>query len=451
MNKSPYVIIGNGIAGITCARHIRKYDADASILVISGESEHFFSRTALMYIYMGHMQYQHTKPYEDWFWEKNHIELKKTWITSIDTSKQQLISDTGEKIPYGTLIIATGSKPLTIGWRGEDLKGVQGLYSLQDLENMEDNTLGIQRGVIVGGGLIGIEMAEMLKSRGIEVTFLVREKNFWDTVLPTEEAELINRHIQAHDVDLRLSTELAEIISNGNGNVSAVKTNTGEEIPCQFVGLTIGVTPNISLLKNHPDIQSNRGVLVDKYFQTNIEGVYAIGDCAEFTESPGPNRKTIEQVWYTGRMHGETLAYNLTHEEKVSYKPGIWFNSAKFFDLEYQTYGHVPNNIPATLDTFYWENESGTVAVRFVYDKTVGTIKGINTIGWRMRHTYFDKAIDEGWLFEKILTHLDKASFDAEFATKHTAAVIQAYNTIKKRNVSLPKKGFLKRIVTAFS
>ena len=70
------VIIGNGIAGITTARHIRKR-SDHRITVISGETEHFFSRTALMYIYMGHMKFEHIKPYEDWFWEKNRIELKR--------------------------------------------------------------------------------------------------------------------------------------------------------------------------------------------------------------------------------------------------------------------------------------------------------------------------------------------------------------------------------------
>ncbi|MDP4664362.1 MAG: NAD(P)/FAD-dependent oxidoreductase, partial [Salibacteraceae bacterium] len=70
------VIIGNGIAGVTCARHIRKR-SNAKITIISGETDHFFSRTALMYIYMGHMKYEHTKPYEDWFWEKNRIDLKR--------------------------------------------------------------------------------------------------------------------------------------------------------------------------------------------------------------------------------------------------------------------------------------------------------------------------------------------------------------------------------------
>ncbi len=83
------VIIGNGISGITCARNVRKQSND-EIIVISSETEHFYSRTALMYIYMGHMKYEHTKPYEDWFWEKNRIKLLKDHVISIDTKSKGL-------------------------------------------------------------------------------------------------------------------------------------------------------------------------------------------------------------------------------------------------------------------------------------------------------------------------------------------------------------------------
>ena len=100
------VIIGNGIAGITAARHIRKKSNDR-ITVISGETDHFFSRTALMYIYMGHMKYEHTKPYEDWFWTKNKIDLVKGWVQAIDFDKKILHLDTDD-INYDQLIIASG-------------------------------------------------------------------------------------------------------------------------------------------------------------------------------------------------------------------------------------------------------------------------------------------------------------------------------------------------------
>jgi NADPH-dependent 2,4-dienoyl-CoA reductase/sulfur reductase-like enzyme len=427
MNNRKILIIGNGIAGITAARHIRKQDAGVEILVVSGESDHFFSRTALMYIYMGHMKYAHTKPYEDRFWEKNRINLKRAWVERVDFKGKKVECRDGSTDAYDVLILATGSKPNKFGWPGQDLQGVQGLYSLQDLERMEQNTQGIKKAVIVGGGLIGIEMAEMLASRKIDVTFLVREQNFWDNVLPKEEAQLIGRHIREHHIDLRLGTELGEIIGDSSGRVKAVSTKSGEKIDCQFVGLTVGVSPNIEFLRNS-ELDTNRGILVNEFFQTNIPEVYAIGDCAEFKQAPAPDRRNIEQVWYTGRMHGETLAYNLTHSNSVPYKPGIWFNSAKFFDIEYQTYGTVPTALPADWDWCYWEDPKGKRFFRIVFGKSDKKIKGVNALGWRLRHAYFDKAIAEGWMMEKVLLHLQKANFDPEFYDSPHKAILAAYN-----------------------
>ena len=133
------VILGNGISGITTARHIRKR-SDKKITVISAESDYFFSRTALMYVYMGHMQWNHLKPYEDWFWKKNRIDLKTGWVQQIDFAQKTLHFKNGETLDYDKLVLATGSIPNKFGWEGENLEGVQGLVSKQDLELLEKNT-----------------------------------------------------------------------------------------------------------------------------------------------------------------------------------------------------------------------------------------------------------------------------------------------------------------------
>ena len=130
------VIIGNGITGITAARTIRKH-SDHEITVVSGETDYFFSRTALMYIYMGHMQFKDTQPYEPWFWTKNRINLKRGWVKTIDTQNKQLLFSNDDRMPYDKLLIASGAKPNKFGWPGQDLIGVQGLYSYQDLEELE--------------------------------------------------------------------------------------------------------------------------------------------------------------------------------------------------------------------------------------------------------------------------------------------------------------------------
>jgi NAD(P)H-nitrite reductase large subunit len=299
-------------------------------------------------------------------------------------------------------------------------------------------------------------MAEMFRSRDIPVTFLVRERNFWDAVLPTEEAKLINRHILEHHIDLRLETELREILADETGSVRGVVTKAGEEIACQFVGLTVGVRPNIDFLKSNneqlskqgqPTLELNRGILVSGFFETNIADVYAIGDCAEFRESLAPDRKNIEQVWYTGRMHGETLAHNLTSSTPASYKPGVWFNSAKFLDIEYQTYGHVPPFSLEGSDSIYWEDPNGKVAIRLVYEKESKKLLGANALGWRLRHAFFDTAIAEGWTMEAVLSNLHKANFNPEFFDSPTKAVIAVYSQKTGVAISRKKTSFFHRII----
>lgn len=418
------VIIGNGISGITCARHLRKLSTH-SITVVSVESEHFFSRTALMYVYMGHMKFEHIKPYENNFWKKNEIDIVKKFVERVDIQSKLLLFSDGSSIHYDALVLATGSKSNKFGWPGQDLKGVQGLYHLQDLEQMEENTKNSSSAVIVGGGLIGIEMAEMLRSRNIPVTFLVREKNFWDNILPIEEAKMINRHILEHHIDLRLDTELKEIKGDSTGWVHSIITGKGEEISCEFVGLTVGVSPNIDFLKTS-GIELQRGVLVNEYFETNVPGVYAIGDCAEFRVPP-EGRRPIEQVWYTGRMHGETLAKTICGE-RSAYSPGYWFNSAKFFDIEYQTYGWVGNVLKEDEETFYWEHPAGKISFRAVYDKISERLIGINAFGIRMRHEVFDKWLSEGKKIDYVMEHLREANFDPEFYRKYEPEIIKKFN-----------------------
>ncbi|GAA0879070.1 hypothetical protein GCM10009119_20380 [Algoriphagus jejuensis] len=449
MNKSRHiVIIGNGISGITCARTLRKLDSEVRITVISGESKYFFSRTALMYVYMGHMKFEHTQPYENHFWEKNRIELKEAWVEKVDFDGKTLVFTSGEILGYDTLVIATGSNPNKFGWPGQELKAVQGLYSKQDLELMEANTReGVSSAVIVGGGLIGIEMAEMLAYKKIPVVFLVREKGFWDNVLPKEESELVGRHIREHHIDLRLETELKEILSDQNGRVRAVVTSKGEEITCQFVGLTAGVSPKVDFLKNSA-LNVNRGVKVDAFFQTNIPEVYAIGDCAEFDAAPAPDRKNIEQVWYTGRMHGETLAYSLS-KKPVPYRPGVWFNSAKFLDIEYQTYGVVPAVFdPEKVENFYWEHASGKVCIRILMDLE-GRILGVNNFGFRLRHAFFDKAISERWPGEKVVAQLQKANFDPEFFAPYYIEIQKAFLAQFGGSFRPAKKTFVQKLFGA--
>jgi NADPH-dependent 2,4-dienoyl-CoA reductase/sulfur reductase-like enzyme len=448
------VIIGNGVAGTNAARYIRKL-SDNEIVMISDETLQPFSRTALMYIYMGHLKKESTELYEDWFWDKNRIQRIQARVTTIDASAKTLLLNNGTSVAYDKLIIATGSKSNKFGWPGQDLKGVSGLYHLQDLETIEAYSPNLKRAVIVGGGLIGIELAEMFASRNIPVTFLVREDSFWNNILPAEESAMVNRHILDHHIDLRLGAELDEIIGDELGKVKAIKTKSGEIIECGFVGLTVGVSPNCPTLAlpekegtaTESKIELGRGILVDEYLTTSNPNIYAIGDCAEL-RNPAAGRRPIEAIWYTGRMMGQTVAHTICGKP-TKYIPRLWFNSAKFFDIEYQVYGDVLAKNPEGIQSLYWEHENGKKAIRINFETASQKVKGFNLMGIRYRHEVCEKWILEGTHIEEVLQNLSLANFDPEFFDEYESELVNLYNQLTNNTLTLKSKRNL-NLVTRF-
>jgi NADPH-dependent 2,4-dienoyl-CoA reductase/sulfur reductase-like enzyme len=284
----------------------------------------------------------------------------------------------------------------------------------------------------------------MLHSRHIPVTFLVREDSFWNGVLPAGESALVNEEIMANGIDLRLNTNLEEIIDDGNGRCKAIKIKeTGELIACDVVGLTAGVTPNVSFLKES-GIELGRGVQVNRLLETSVKDIYAIGDCAEQREAIG-RRRPIESVWYTGRMMGETIAQTICGNP-MEYNPGHWFNSAKFMDIEYQTYGWVSGrNKPDFEEQFHWRHPKEMICVTIAYHKDTDEFLGINTFGIRMRHEIFDRWLTEGRKVDEVMTYLKDANFDPEFYKPFENAIVKHYNQQRGKQIQPVKKSW-KRI-----
>ena len=356
-----------------------------------------------------------------------------TRVRSVDSVHKKLTLENGSERDFDILIIATGSVTQKFEWPGQDLKGVQGLYSFQDLESMTALTQGISNAVVAGGGLIGVELAEMMHAKKIAVTLLVRDQYYWGSVLPQQDGELLGRHIASYGLDLRFNSQIKEIIGDGNGNVKQVLTNNGEIIDCQFVGIATGVKPNIAFLVNS-GIELGKGVLVNSYFETNIKDIYAIGDCAEFRD-PVEGRKKLEQVWYTGRMHGETLAQTICGK-RSPYRPGPWFNSAKFFDIEYQTYGQVPARASENETYFFWQHPKKNIALGILFDSRNGRFIGLNAYGIRLRHSIFDDWITRQQPVDYVLNNLNKAMFNPEFAKDYSKTILLAFKESTGRPVS---------------
>lgn len=418
-----FIIIGNGVAGVTAAIRIRERERKARITVISGESDYFFSRTALMYAYMDQLTLRDLEPYERTMYERQQIERINDWVVDLDATTRQLRLMSGQALGYDRLLLATGSSPRKPTWKGLDKvrEGVVHFVSLQDLGRCEQLTLSTKEAVVAGGGLIGVELVECLRFHGKRVVFLVREPWYWPAALGGVEADMISNHIRQHDVDLRTDEEVAEILVDDNGRVNGVKTVAETEFPCQLLGVCIGVQPAIDWLRQvATPPQLGRGIQVSTSFATSLPDVWAAGDCSEFVAKGKP---VVEQIWYSAKRQGE-LAAQAMLGDSIDYKPPIFFNSSKFFEIEYTTIG-VVNQAPKEAFHFYSRIPSSEISIRIVEHQ--GAVIGFNLLGSRWNHNELERWVSDRRSLEFVIEHLDEAQFDVEFGRIELEAVRADY------------------------
>lgn len=418
------VIIGIGISGASVAKSLREHST-AHITMVSSEHVSFFSRPALMYVFMGKLRFKDILPLPADFWNKNGIKIIQGHVKSVNTQEHQVLLENGEMLDYDKLVLALGSRPKSLGLGEFSLSGVQGFYSLQDLQVLQEKTDKISHAAIIGGGLIGVELAEMFTFRGIPFSFWVREKWFGSTFLPQEEAEIVTKHLMDKKINIRFEKEMINVGSDEKGHVSWIESQSGEREKVDLVCVCTGVKPNVDWLKSS-EIQIKDGILVNKQLQTNIPSIYALGDCAEFIEPP-KGRKSIETLWYTGKLMGEYLGKNMLTENPEDYDPGIFFNSATFFDLEYQIYGHVPVSEEEMYPSVFWKHDKKNKSIRLVYEARSLEFKGCCVLGIRFRQEVCEKWIREKWKISSVLSALSEANFDSEFSKRYEAQLLDRF------------------------
>jgi NADPH-dependent 2,4-dienoyl-CoA reductase/sulfur reductase-like enzyme len=423
-----YAIIGNGVAGTNAALALRAREPQSEITMISGENDYFFSRTALMYAYMDRMTLRDLEPFERKVYAKQKIRLMRDWVRDLDASRRVLTLQSGGTIEYDRLLLATGSQGDRPDWPGlgDAREGVVHFVTLGDLERCERLTRSTRDVVVVGGGLIGVELVECLVYHRKKVTYLVRSPWYWPGALAEEESEIVSEHIRRHGVDLRGTEEVARVMAGADGRVRAVRTKSGAEFPCQMLGIAIGVSPAVEWLKGvktPPRIE--RGIVVSSGFETSLENVWAAGDCAEF---PSEGGSTVEQLWYSAKRQGE-LAARAMLGDRVRYEPPIFYNSAKFFEIEYTSAGAI-GKPPEDARTFFCRIPGKEASVRIV--ERGGAVVGLNMLGSRWDHTFFERWIGERRGLDYVVEHLKEAQFDVEFGRVDLGAVRAAYREWKQ-------------------
>jgi NAD(P)H-nitrite reductase large subunit len=340
--KAKYLIIGNSAGGIAAAEAIREMDKAGEITIISDEPYPAYSRP-LISEYLAKrcpLERMLFRPAD--FYEKNNIRTflgKKAQHLDIDKHIVEL--ESGEKIRWEKLLLATGGLPIVPEIEGIGLKGVFTFTKLDDAKAIDEflSHYGIKvRAIVIGGGLIGVGVTEALVKRGIEATIVEMKERILNTILDEEGSTLEEKTLTEAGVEIITGHTVGKIGSYLPGEASGVNLDDTRPIPCELVIVAIGVRPRLDLAIG-TGIKVNRGIVVDRRMATSNPEVFACGDVVEAHDFIyGENRLT--PIWPNAYMGGRVAGFNMAGVP-TEYSGGTAMNSLKYFGLAVASAGMV--------------------------------------------------------------------------------------------------------------
>lgn len=308
MDHVEYLIIGGGVAGTTAAEEIRRRDSGGTIMMIMEEPETLYSRVLLPHYLRNERSLDELffrKP--EWY-DAQRIRLRRgVRAASINGARRSVTLSTGEVAAGEKLLIASGGKVNTLTVPGGDLPGITYLRTIEDARLIKTLLADARRGIVVGGGFIGVEYAQTFVVAGLETTCVVRDPYFWSTVVGEHSGRLINVLLEDHGVRIFADAEVAEF--RGRDRVESVLLKSGAEIAGDIVGVGVGIHMDLDHLRES-GLKINRGVVTNEYLETETEHVWAAGDIAEFFDVIF-NRAHQLGNWTNAQQQGRIAGQNM--------------------------------------------------------------------------------------------------------------------------------------------
>lgn len=338
-----YVIIGNGVAGTTAAETIRKNDPNGSIHLLTNEPYPLYNRVSLPRFLQGVIVEQKVM-IRDFAWhEQRNINLvTETLAVSVDTEERVVVTNTGQQFPYDALLIATG------GWANQlNVPGAAGTKHIYNFVTLDDTKTIIERmlesktALAYGGSFISYELCDGFAIRKLDTTWLMRGPYWLRSALDAEGGEVVDNIARKFGVEVIHGDEI-ESIASKNGVPTYARTKKGREIPADMIGIGLGITLNTQFLANTP-IEIRGGIVVNEFLETNVEGVYAAGDVAEFYDPTIGYHHTMG-TWDNALAHGRIAGTNMAGGHQAYLDVPTY--TSPLFDVNIAVVGTAESNNP---------------------------------------------------------------------------------------------------------
>jgi NADPH-dependent 2,4-dienoyl-CoA reductase/sulfur reductase-like enzyme len=435
LERADIVIVGNGIAGLTAAVEARRFTPDARIVIITDQCHPTINTPALKQFATGKLAREQLLAYPAGTEREQRIHVIQAHVESINAQEKYLCLDGGRGFGYGSLLIATGSRPngLPASMPGRDFDGVLTLHRLPDYLDLRRRLGEIGQAVVIGGGVHAIETVMGLLSWGISVHWLVRSETVMPRVLDQPASSLVLEHIQRAGVKIYLETEVVGIVGRV-GTVAGVITNHNQMIPCQLVLVCTGTRPNDALARRctEPMLCKN-GILVDDHLRTSVRDIYAAGDVAAL-KNPQTGSYEPRAQWYSAVLEARIAAAAMTGHEAKSSSFGVPWHATHLGELSMLTVGN-PLRWSDEITPLTDSGKGSYHLMALAGDRLVGYL----SLGPKQPDSLaIKRIIDEGLPVTAIKKALLKGTFDARayFSQRRSEAAHDLLTTGKLPGLS---------------
>jgi len=337
--STSHVIIGDGIAGSSAAESIREADPDADVTVITDEGEALYNRILIKEFAKGKLPEAPISIHEPEWYEERDIDLElNTHVTEVDTDAHEIHTHEGDSYEYDKLLVATGGTPAQLPVDNADADGIHHFWTFQDARNIREHAEETDDAIIVGAGLLGIDLAAICGAQGIDGTFLMRGNRWWRYALSLDGAEIIHDAMRGVGVEPVFESGVDHFEVDDDGHVEAAVDPDGNRYDGDFAGVAIGLDFNTEFLAGS-DIETDDGIVVDEYMQTNVEDVYAAGDITQFYDTILDERAQ-NGAWGSAKEQGSVAGANMVADAAEEEFRWVSTYSITHFDFPFLSFGH---------------------------------------------------------------------------------------------------------------
>ena len=334
-----YVIIGDGIAGSSAAETLREADPDADVTVITEEGEALYNRILIKEFAKGKLPAAPVSIHDpDWYAERD-IDLQlDTVVTGVDTEGHEVHTHEGDVYEYDKLLLATGGTPTQLPVEDSDAEGIHHFWTFEDARAIKESAAEAETGVVVGAGLLGIDLAAICGAQDVDAHYLMRGNAWWRYALSEEGAEIIHDALREKGVTPVFGSGVDHFETDEDGHVTAAVDPNGDRFEAEFAGVAIGLNFNTEFISD-TDIELDNGIVVDEYMRTNVEDVYAAGDITQFHDVILGERAQ-NGAWGSAKEQGSVAGTNMAADAEAERFEWVSSYSITHFDFPFLSFGH---------------------------------------------------------------------------------------------------------------